>query len=656
MESVLTSALHPTRARIRVDTRALATWALAGAVVLYLAVQGGGYDVVIRNQIGVVVWWIVLVSAAAGVLPAGRLTPVARIALGLFGAFLAFSALATTWSLSSELSLDEVSRVACYLGVLLLGISIHRDREQAVRHTLNAVATAVVIVAGLALLSRLRPALFPAAQQTATFLPGTQGRLGWPLNYWNALAALLGLGVPLLFAIATSARRLWTQALAAAAIPIVVLAGYLTFSRGGALAAAAGVIAFVVLAPERIPKLVTILTAAAGSAALIAGASHRPALEHGLTNAAARHQGATLILPVIIACAGVALAQVGIGLATRHGTPPRWLRITPRRARVVLLAAIVAALAIALAAGAPSRLSHAWRDFKNPSAAALHQNALGRFGTASGNGRYDYYRLIVNAAPDHLLGGQGPGTFQLIWPSHAPYYSYIVNAHSLYFETLSDVGIVGLALLLGFFALVIGAAIRLVTRTRYESRTRAAAVAAACIAFAVSAAFDWVWQVPVLPVAFLLLAACLFAPSTRQAQPPPRRAVRFAVRGGLVVLSLACVLAIGVPLATTTALRRSQAAVASGNTTLALRDARSAARLQPGAASPQLQSALVLELRHEIPDAAAAARRATTDEPTNWRAWLIRSRLEAELGQASSSVEAYRRARSLNPRSPLFRQ
>ena len=201
-------------------------------------------------------WWIVLIGAAWGLLPVTRLTRTAWLALALFGAFVAWTALAATWSLSSERSLQELSRVACYFGLLLLGISIHRERDRAVQHTVHAVATAVVAVACLALASRLRPDLFPAAHQTASYLPGTEGRLGWPLNYWNALAALLALGLPLLLSIATSARRLWAQSAAAAAIPVVTLCCYLTFSRGGAVAAGAGLLAFFLFSPDRVEKLV----------------------------------------------------------------------------------------------------------------------------------------------------------------------------------------------------------------------------------------------------------------------------------------------------------------------------------------------------------------------------------------------------------------
>jgi len=654
MESVVSrpAAWSPGSLR-RLDLDAVRTWALAGTVVLYLAVDGGGYDLVVRSQVAIVVWWVVLIGAAWGLLPAARWTRMAWATVAVFGGFVAWTGLAATWSQSSELSLDELSRVACYFGLLLLGISIHRDREQAVKHTIHAVAAAVVLVACLALASRLRPDMFPAAHQTASFLPGTEGRLGWPLNYWNALAALLALGLPLLLAIATSARTLRAQAASAAAIPIVTLCSYLTFSRGGALAAGAALLAFLVVSPERVGKLATALVAAAGSAALILAAVHRGAIEQGLTNSAARHQGNALLVSVVIVCAGVALAQTGVGLAVRHGTPPRWLTFTPGRARALVLGAVAGCLVVALLAGGPARISHAWQDFKHPTAPALDQDTIARFGTASGNGRYDYWKVAIDATGGHLLGGSGPGTYQLLWAPRAPYFSYVQNAHSLYVETLAETGLVGVVLLVAFFVLVLGAAVRLSIRSQYEARVRAAGVIGAMVAFCVSAASDWIWQVPALPAAFLLLAAAVLA--------PPRvvgsgRAASMPLRLGAIAAAIACLVAIAVPMATVSSVRESQAAVVKGDPAQALADARAAVSLEPGAASPQIQLALVLELQGNVPAALAAAHRATLDEPNNWSGWLIVSRLEAEAGRPSASLAAYRRSRGLNPRSPLFKQ
>ena len=385
---------------------------------------------------------------------------------------------------------------------------------------------------------------------------------------------------------------------------------------------------------------------------MILAANHRPAIEHGLTSATARHEGNLLLVSLVTVCAGVALAQMGVALAARHGTPPRWLTFSPRRARAILLAVVSACLVAALVAGAPAHLSHAWRDFKHPSS-ALSQDSIARFGTVSGNGRYDYWKVAIDATSGHLLDGSGAGTFQLLWTPRAPYYSYVQNAHSLYVETLAETGLVGLVLLGGFFVAVLAATVRLIIRSRYEARVRAAGAAGAMVAFCVAAASDWIWQVPALPAAFLLLAAAVLAPP-RVTGPGGGASLR--LRLGATVLAVACLFAIAVPMATVSTVRESQAAASGGDPAQALADARAAVSLQPGAASAQIQLALVLEQQGRVRDALTAALAATSDEPDNWSGWLVVSRLEAEAGNPSASLAAYRRSRSLNPRSPLFAQ
>ncbi len=154
------------------------------------------------------------------------------------------------------------------------------------------------------------------------------------------------------------------QALAAAALPLLILCEYLTFSRGGAASGVVAVVAFFALAPDRIPKLATGFAAAAGGAILVAGANHRGAIEHGLVSHATSVEGRQLYVAIVLVCVGTGLAQAGIGIAARHGTLPRALHVSPGRARALLAGAIVAMLVVAVAAGAPSRLSHAWHDFK----------------------------------------------------------------------------------------------------------------------------------------------------------------------------------------------------------------------------------------------------------------------------------------------------
>ncbi len=119
-------------------------------------------------------------------------------------------------------------------------------------------------------------------------------------------------------------------------------------------------------------------------------------------------------------------------------------------------------------------------------------------------------------------------------------------------------------------------------------------------------------------------------------------------------MALGGLVAIAIPMAGAQAIRDSQAGVRAQDLSTALEEANSAASIQPYAASASLQQALVFELQGDYESAIAAARTATTEEPTNWRTWLVLSRLEAQAGNVAGSVEAYREARALNPNSPLF--
>jgi cytochrome c-type biogenesis protein CcmH/NrfG len=162
-----------------------------------------------------------------------------------------------------------------------------------------------------------------------------------------------------------------------------------------------------------------------------------------------------------------------------------------------------------------------------------------------------------------------------------------------------------------------------------------------------------VWQIAVIPTAFLLLAAAILRPGADPGRAAGRE-LRLAPRLGLAALAVISLVAVAIPLAGTDSVRDSQADVRAADLGGALDRARSAEEIQPYAATPGLQQALVLELQGDLAGAAAAAGAAVDDEPNNWRNWLVLSRIEAERGNAAEAVDAYRKARSLNPRSPLF--
>jgi hypothetical protein len=635
-----------------VNAQAVSAWVLSLALVLYLAIDGGGYAFATHSQVGIAVWWVAVLAAAWGLLPAARLTRSAKFTLGTFAAFTAWTALGVTWSISAGRSFQDLALVTCYLGIIVLGVAIHRERGEAMRHTTAAVATAIVVIALLALSSRIWPNLFPASHQTAQFLAGARQRLSWPLNYWNALAALMAIGVPLLLAQATSARTLTMQALATAAIPVVALCDALTLSRGGLIEGVIAVVVFIALAPDRIPKLATAAVAAAGSAVVVYAGLHRHAIQQGLTGAAEHHQAKSLVAAVILTCVGVGVVQLGVGLLARHATLPKLLTVSPSRAWLLTLAGVIVIIAIGLAVGAPHRLQHGWDSFKKPADVGA---TVSRFGATSGEGRYEFWVAGVDSAKSHVLTGSGPGTYQLDWLPRASIPSYVTNAHSLFVETYSELGLVGLVLLVAFLAGALAALIRVVVRSTYEDRTRAAAIAAALVAFIAGAALDWLWQMPVLPAAVMLLVAAALAPASGHQVTKARRA-GLPTQLSAVLVGLACLLAIAYPLATNSAVANSQSAADIGNLPLALTDAQSAVNLEPGSGQAQQQLALVYEADHNYPAAAAAARHSVVDEPQNWENWFVLFRVQAENGNAHAALVSYLKAKSLNPQSSIFRE
>lgn len=255
----------------RADWGAVAIWLLGFGLVSYLGLKGGGYDPLVHDPIGIAVWWILLVTVLAGALPRLRLGPLAWVALALLVAFVAWTALSLAWTESPDKTSADLARVLGYLGFFALAV-LSRSRRDA-GQLIGAVAAAIALVAVVGLLSRLHPAWFPNAAQTGKFLEDSE-RLSFPLNYWNGLGALIAIGLPLALHAATTARSLVLKALAAAALPAMMLTLFLTLSRGGVAAALLAVAVFLALSPDRVPKALTLALAGAGGAVLILSLIH----------------------------------------------------------------------------------------------------------------------------------------------------------------------------------------------------------------------------------------------------------------------------------------------------------------------------------------------------------------------------------------------
>jgi O-Antigen ligase len=626
------------------DWTAAASWALCFGLVVLLGLEGGGYDPLVHDQVGIAAWWALLATVAVGVLPRRRLGPAALGGLALLTAFAVWVCLSLIWTESAERTFIDVARVLTYLALFSL-VLITRDGRETQR-LIGAVAAGIVLIATVALLSRLHPDWFPTAQQTGRIL-GAEDRLSFPLNYWNALAALTAIGIPLLLQLASEARWILTRAAAAAALPAMMLVLYLTLSRGGIGAAAIATLVFLLIATDRLPKLVTLAIAGAGGALLVALAHEREALREGFTTSLAHEQGDELMLAVLVVCAAVGLLQAAVAASGKRWQRPGWSRPSRQGATAAAALGVVVLLVAALAVDAPGRVSDAWTEFKEGGGPGEGSE---RLTSAAGESRYQFWVSTTDQNATAPLIGTGSGTFQFWWSREGDTAETVRDAHSLYMQTLGELGIIGLLLLLGFFAWVFVSGLRAALLSDAAERSRLAAALAGFSVFLMTAAVDWMWQIPVVPVAALLLACGLLVAG--EEGDKPRLAVPW--RLGVAVAAVLAIVAIAIPLASTSLVRQSQAAVREGDLEAALADARDAQNVEPAAATPRLQQALVLELLGDFPAAEAAAREAIERESTNWRLWLVLSRIAAEAGRIDASVDAYKEARALNPLGEIF--
>ncbi|MGE5280931.1 MAG: O-antigen ligase family protein [Chloroflexota bacterium] len=657
---------HRHRESPRDDWGKYATGLLAAILIVYLGLQSGGYDPIPRDQVGIVVWWSLLLGVAVEALPVPGRTRAGLAVLLLLGGFAAWTALSLGWTQSSERTAAELARVVTYLGILALGISAATRRRGGARHVLGGVTLGLALLAALGVLSRLHPAWFPA-NELGKVLPGIEieRRLVYPIGYSSAMGALAGMTLPLLLAATAWPRRIATQALAAAAIPIVGLTLYLATSGTGAAVAAAALLAFFVLSPDRLPKLITLAAGTVGGAVLAAAVAARGDLARGLPTASAEGQGTEVLWIAIAVCAGVALVQAMVSLAVRRADRPSLLGIERREALIATAVVLALALPVAIAAGAPHQISHRWEVFKGrgngPGDEPSGPSSILDF---HGAGRYQFWQAAVDASKTASWQGIGPGAFEFWWIKHGSYNGYVRTAHSLYLENLAELGIPGLLLIAGFVFAVLGIGTVRSLRAPPGERIVLAGATAGATGFAMAAALDWVWQLGALPAAFMLLAAVAVSGySLRESRSGKRRRRRrtsrrnriWAQRAAVAAAAIVAIVAIWSPLQAATAMRQSWVDAARGDLAAALARAHDAAGAEPDAALPRLQEALVLERQGKLAAAAAAAKLATGKEAANWRTWLVLARLEAERGRIDPALRAFDRAHSLNPRYGLLK-
>ena len=622
------------------------------ALIVGLALGGGGFEVSARHVAGLAVW---LVVVALLVLGAGARAKLARPfywGAGLLGGLSLLSALSSLWSGSVELSVIEADRVLVYLGIFLAAFLIAQTDERRQRFA-EGLTIAVAVVALLGLASRLLPHVLEVTESL-----GSGPRLRYPLGYWNANGAMFGIAVALLLWSSRQAVSAVLRWLSVAVLPAVLLALYFTYSRGGLLALLVAAAATIALSRDRLWLLATLGIGALGALPAVLAVQARRDLANNFPTQAAVDQGVEVLL---ILLAGVALTLL-LFAALRWGErregrlTGRALELSrnPKLLRGVAAAIAVVAIGVVVAIG-----GRAWDQFSS-SDVQFPSNPEQHFSQLSGAGRHDFFRVAIDAFEEKPVLGTGAGTYLFSWDRHRSISQPVHDAHSLYLEAFAELGAVGGLLVLALVGLLLWTGFSAWRAATQPRRERYVALFAAMLAFAVVAGLDWFWEVAGLGAVFFCAAGVLVAARCAQLAPAAGEGTngeerRFGLAvAGLAVAWIAAVALIG-PLLVEREIDASQNAAAAGDFNSAVDHADTARSIEPFAASPYVQLGLLAEAQGDYSTAAERFTQAIAREDRNWQLYYLRSRVEEEAGEAAAAKADLNRARQLNPREDCLR-
>ncbi|MDQ3876031.1 MAG: O-antigen ligase family protein, partial [Actinomycetota bacterium] len=443
------------------------------------------------------------------------------------------------------------------------------------------------------------------------------------------------------------------RGLALAPLPALAAVIYLTSSRGGVATALFGTASFLVLTTRRWSALAAASIAAVGSIGAVAALQERHELvnEPGRALAESQGRGAALLIAGLCLLAGIVWA---VGTALLDGRLPRSVVLDRAAAGLVVVAAVVGVAAV--------QPNQRFEEFKQPPGEIETESGdfVGaHLVSANGSGRWQLWESGVEEFETEPLRGRGAGSFEAWWAERGTIEGFVRDAHSLYVELLGELGIAGFLLLVAAFTTAIVAGLRrTVGAADQASRATRAALLAGFLAFALGAGIDWMWELTAVAVVGIALLGLLTGPATARPvsreSEPRRRWPLLALPAALALVGLLVVVAQAIPLVASMKIQDSQAAIARGDATAALDAALDAKSIQPWAASPYLQLALV---EAELDDPRSAHRwieDAIERDPGDWRLWVTRARIETSLGRVSAARRSIERARALNPRSTLF--
>lgn len=611
------------------------------AVLLVFAWQDGGYAATVWLP-GTLFVLGLFVAVLLGGASAMRERPLIASAVACFAAFTLWNYATILWAQERGFAWDGANRTLLYFCIFAVVVS----RGWSARGTailIGGYSVGVAVLVGIYVERATR-----GGDPAASFL---FGRLASPIDYSNAQAALV-------------LAALWPATLLASRreVPPVVrgimltAAGFLfdaailSESRATLLAAPAALAVYLLIVPNRLRCVLTLLPVA------VVGALSAPSLLHVyLAVFRGEHVSATLLdARSTIARGVVALFFIGTlaGFIDCAVTVPvRFVRIASVSALVttILMVAVGAAGALVAYGNPVHDMRVGWRQFTS------NRDDYGRVHLLSGLGsnRYDIWRSATLQFVRHPLGGVGSDNYGAGYLLDRRTAEEPLYPHSIELRVPSETGLVGVV----FFAGFLGSGLVAFRRTRLRgsnaSRGVGAAAAMVFVYWFAHGSVDWFWEIPALGGP----AIAAFGLAIRTGDRAGKSRVGTIGWRHVVVMSVAG-LFVAVPLVSTWVAAKETALAASGwpaSPAQAFDRLSVARRANPLTDTADVTAAVIAGRVGDRARQRASFERALRRDPVNWYAQLELGVLDAIEGMRAAARDRLAIAVLLNPRDPVVR-
>jgi hypothetical protein len=420
----------------------------------------------------------------------------AWVMVAFLAALVGIKGLSMVWTISQTETVSEVLRSSMYLAVFLAALGALTSERQ-VGPLMDISVLMIGAVAGYGLLQKINPVEYRIGSIDVARIDSTVG-------YSNSVAVLVGMALALALARTTTIRSAVLRGLYAAATLGLLVALFLTFSRGGIGSLAVGLVALFVLIGNRLQMLANLLLISVPGAWLL----WRIQSLEGLMRADISEQqkiadGAAFRTDLIAALLAAFVLQAGYALLVNR------FELKPLGRRVIgALALFGAVLTLSVGVFAVVNgyggIGQAYGTLvSNPNQT---ENATQRLASLSLGFREDYWSVGWEAFKEHPLTGTGAGTFQYTWLENRPGTEGVKQVHNLYLEQATETGLFALLALVGFVVALVGYSTRATWRSHGERRLLLAGLVSALVIYLVSSFLEWHWYVPGATLIFFFLA------------------------------------------------------------------------------------------------------------------------------------------------------